>query len=135
MTIFLTIHVQETFAQTISYGYDAAGNRISRVITMPRSMAQKNKVEETNIQSEMLENLEIRLYPNPTDGILNVEVDRLPEGMQARFSIYNLSGKLLLDKNSPSGYETLDLTSQPAGTYILQITAGENKTEWKIIKK
>jgi len=136
IAIFLTLHAQEIFAQSaVSYRYDAAGNRVSRVITIERRlMSPENNEKEPKVYSDMLEDLEILIYPNPTDGIIKVEILKLPENQQARFCLYNLSGKLLIDTKSDSGYETFDLTEQLAGTYILQIIVGENKTEWKIIK-
>jgi len=122
--------------QTVSYGYDAAGNRINRVIDLsPLRSAEVDTQEEPQVFSEVLKGLEIRIYPNPTDGILKVEVMGLSEGKEARFSLYALSGVLIVDKRSASGVETLDLTGQSAGTYVLRIAAGEEKSEWKVIKK
>ena len=132
-TIFLqTLHSQDR----ISYGYDSAGNRISRIIVISGlRAAEENQEEALKVYSEVLQNLEIRIYPNPTEGMLYIEMSGLPEDKGVQFSLYNLSGKLLINKNSSLGNETFDLTGQPQGTYILRIIAGENKSEWKIIKK
>ncbi len=121
---------------TVSFGYDAAGNRINRVIVLNqlRSAQEEETVEEI-FYSEVLKDLEIRIYPNPTEGLLKVDIQNLPEQQTADIFLYNLSGKLLITKKGVSESTDIDLTGHPAGTYLMKIIAGEQHTEWKIIKK
>ncbi|MDR0506375.1 MAG: T9SS type A sorting domain-containing protein [Dysgonamonadaceae bacterium] len=120
----------------VSFGYDAAGNRISRTIVI----TQQNQVsappqEETDIYSEMLTHIEIRIYPNPTEGLLKVEINNLPENETAIIALYNLSGQAIVVRRGVSGYSEIDISSQPQGAYVMKIAAGEEHTEWKIIKR
>ncbi len=121
----------------VSYGYDAAGNRISRTITMPalRSAPAPQPEEPAAVYSEMLSDIEVRIYPNPTDGLLKVEMRNLPEGQTAGIWIYSISGKQISAQREITGFAEMDISSHPPGTYLMKIVAGEYQTEWKIIKQ
>jgi len=126
---------------TVNYGYDAAGNRTFRTITLqPKpAPAPKDKEEEQQpsevVYSEALSDIELKIYPNPTDGLLKVEIHNLPEGQTVDIMLYNLSGKLIKSFKGLNKFATIDLSAQPQGTYLMKIRAGEYQTEWKIIKK
>jgi hypothetical protein len=119
----------------ITFGYDKAGNRVSRVISMLKSDAAEEMEAPTAIYSEVLEELEIKIYPNPTDGILFIELLNLPDNVLADMALYGLSGSLLDRKRDVNFSTEFNITNQPAGIYILRIIAGDKQTEWKIIKK
>jgi hypothetical protein len=121
----------------VSYGYDAAGNRISRTIVMPsaKSAPAPDKEEQPAVHSEMLSDIQLKIYPNPTEGLLKVEIRNLPEGQKANIWLYDLSGRLISSFKDVSDYASINISGQPAGVYLLKIAAGEYRTEWKIIKK
>ncbi len=68
-------------------------------------------------------------YPNPTSGILKIE--GLREDQENRISIYTVDGILIKTITSNSATEVIDLSSQPYGTYLLNI----NSESFKIVKK
>ncbi len=136
LIFLLSVSTEISKAQTVTFGYDAAGNRISRVIDLNSlRSAQGNETLEEIVYSEVLKNLEIRIYPNPTEGLLKVDILNLPEQQTADIYLYNLSGKLLITRKGVSGLTDIDLGTYLAGTYLMKIIAGEQQTEWKIIKK
>lgn len=59
------------------------------------------------------------LYPNPTSGTLYI--DALEDEQHYTISIYNLTGKLLLQQNSSSKNSILNLGHLPTGFYIALI--------------
>lgn len=61
----------------------------------------------------------VRIYPNPTDGIVNVDNTEL-QG-EVKTSIYNLQGKLILTEESEAGTQVYDLSRYPAGLYLVEI--------------
>ena len=117
--------------QNVSYAYDAAGNRVKREIVL-QTMAAEEFTNES--YSEMLNDRDIRIYPNPTEGQLTVEITG--DGA-CRFDIYNISGQQVLTTNSGPGRVALDISSQPKGLYILRVTTenGGDSSTWKIVKK
>ena len=133
---------------TISYGYDLAGNRISRTIKMPglksapapqpQAVVEDEEAEEEQppvVYSEMLSDIEIKIYPNPTDGFLKVEIRNLPEGQTADIRLFDMSGRSISAYREIRDFVEVDISGQPTGTYLMRIVAGEYRTEWKIIKK
>ncbi len=71
---------------------------------------------------------EVAIYPNPTNGILNLE--HLPK--EGHVTLYNLSGKLLLHQSFKEDNAQLDLSSLPKGVYLLEL---QNGSEERIFRK
>ena len=134
LIIFMSICPLLYSQNSISYGYDLAGNRISRTIKMPGLKSATQEEQTSAVYSEKLSDIELRIYPNPTDGLLKVEIHNLQGGQKADILLYNLSGKLISSHRGISDFVTVDISDQPAGTYLMKIIAGTYQTEWKIIK-
>ncbi|MBK7214058.1 MAG: T9SS type A sorting domain-containing protein [Bacteroidales bacterium] len=70
----------------------------------------------TSLEDDIL-NKNISIYPNPTTGLVNIEV---PAGMENySLHILNLQGKILL--NEPLKKQTTDLSNLESGIYVLQL--------------
>ena len=71
-----------------------------------------------------LEDLEIRLYPNPNNGRFVIESDRF-EGKDAVLEIFNEKGQLIWNReiNDEMGilHESVDLGNSPDGWYLLRV--------------
>jgi len=135
---FIAVCMQALYSQNaVSYGYDASGNRISRVITLPPSKApQAEPASEEKVYSEVLKDFTVNIYPNPTKGELTVEIGQLPEGETASIWLYSLQGKIIMQKKGlRDGFEHLNIGNQPAGIYLMKIATKDSSTEWKIIKE
>ncbi|MDL2323155.1 T9SS type A sorting domain-containing protein [Bacteroidales bacterium OttesenSCG-928-A17] len=126
------------FSQTtVRFTYDKAGNRTSRVIDMSQ-LRSSDSIEETEEEPVIFEDriaeTSIKIYPNPTEGMLKIEIYNLPAEEKANIHLYDLSGNRILSKESDSVTD-IDITRQPAGVYVMVIVLGDKRTEWKIIKK
>ena len=130
--LFPTLQSQDK----VTYRYDAAGNRISRTISIsPRSTAvEEDEEEQLDVYSEIFSDITLKIYPNPTTGLLKVEIYNLPEYQMATIWLYSMSGQLITNINNVSNNADIDISGQPAGVYVMRIIAGEFQTEWKIIK-
>ena len=121
------------FAQTLSYSYDAMGNRVTREIVLKRNAAAKK--DTTTFFSDMLDERPIRIYPNPTKGQLKVNIP-IQEGQETPvLKIYSSSGQLIHSEKATSETTTLDISSHPNGLYLLHVIIGKEESTWKIIKK
>jgi hypothetical protein len=75
---------------------------------------------------------EISVYPNPTQGEVNIN------GLKAgnRIRVINMTGALLLDRVTGSSLEVISLRNQPSGMYFITVTDAENVIgQYKVIRK
>jgi len=117
----------------VVYSYDLAGNRIKREIVM--QVQVKSTVVEEKVYTERLAEASLHIYPNPTEGLLKIELKNVPFDQKATFMLYDMTGQLILKKVNVSVSEEINISDKPSGTYILKISSGEIQSEWKIIKK
>ncbi len=76
---------------------------------------------------------EVTLYPNPTDGIINLI---LPQSATYDLLIYDVMGRLIISKtivNEGEFAHSLDLSGQKNGIYFIEIRQGNTTTSKKII--
>ena len=94
-------------------------------------------IQESSINEESKFD-DMVVYPNPTSSECNVMFDLSKNG-NVNIGIYNLSGRLMLNKkfeNKVSGGQNIELNveSLPRGTYIIQMTSGNQKLTKKLLK-
>jgi len=73
---------------------------------------------------------DVRIYPNPTDG--RIRISGLPQG-QWRVSVYDISGKLLLQTDYRPGL-TPDLSAFKPGIYLLTVDNGRVRRTFKVVR-
>ena len=71
----------------------------------------------TSIPSATADQLEVKVYPNPTIGILNIESES-----EVQLFLYDHSGKLKIKTSQPLGSGQIDLSDFPAGIYVLEVS-------------
>jgi hypothetical protein len=123
--------------QTYYYGYDSTGNRTSRSITLANTLKSATTgidKEEMKIE-EKIDNLEITIYPNPTNSQITIDIQGLDEEQPSIISLYDFSGRLLKNIKDIQESNIVELSELPNATYILKIIIGDKKSEWKIIKQ
>ena len=123
-------------AQRIKYTYDSAGNRLSRqkeIVVQTRGALSDE--EEPSVYEEELSETKVTIYPNPTKGVLKVDISGVEKFENAQISLYDLTGKLLQQWAGISQSNTIDLSERTPGMYIMQIVYNGNASSWKIIKE
>lgn len=69
------------------------------------------------------------VFPNPSDGRISLDIINESQNFKARVEVYNISGEQVYRKvmNIPSGKSTstFDFQDLPAGSYIINLNAGE----------
>lgn len=71
-----------------------------------------------------------KVFPNPTSGIVKLHFN---SSTDKSVKVYNATGDLVSIRNLAEDNQ-IDLSAQPAGIYLVQITAGQEKFEQRIIK-
>ena len=102
LTLMLTcIYIGAKAQQSLSYAYDAAGNRISRTIILETraSMAMEEKKDSVFFE-EMLAEKQLKIYPNPVEQQLNIAVDEYSSSLDGFFdkNYINFSTNILFSE-------------------------------------
>ena len=84
-------------------------------------------VVPVNVEENNANNMSI--YPNPTDGILNIEVESM-----TRITIFNTMGQVVYDNEVVSDKETIDMTQYNEGMYLLRITTENGMMTEKVVR-
>lgn len=120
---------------TIAFAYDAAGNRIQRYIEIPAERSVSQPEENIPPVTDTALGNTITIYPNPTKGLLKVDIENFKEEQQGSIVIYDMKGQAIVSHKKVFAANELDITNTSAGNYILRITLDKKTTEWKIIKQ
>lgn len=124
------------YSQTVNFGYDDAGNRITRSISL-KSTSQGDSIyhqEQPEIKDQIGEQ-QISIYPNPVQSEITVKIPELEEGEYADISLYGQGGQLLY-RNEKAGYNNIiNFSEFPAGIYFMTITIREKSIQWKVVKE
>jgi uncharacterized repeat protein (TIGR01451 family) len=73
---------------------------------------------------------DVLVYPNPSNGLITVEFDKLTK---VDLALYNLNGQLVYSQNNISTEKYQFEVNEPAGIYILEISASEGKQYYKVV--
>lgn len=136
LLVFFTAFTLQAMSQDmVSYAYDQAGNRISRrIVPLNSSPAHVKKNEQPAPVEDQLGERKITIYPNPTKGLLAVDITGGDDKDELRIILYNADGKQLQNKKVEQGTTPINISAYPAAYYILRVMAGEKVKEFKIIK-
>ncbi len=132
---------------TVSFGYDACGNRTSRTLQFSKAdegrgggSGDTSDIPDAAGQweamlSDSFAGMEAMLFPNPTEGgfFLTLGGGKLPAGATA--VLCAVDGTVLEERTLGSATEEFDLSRRPAGIYLLRLTSGDETRVWKVIKR
>jgi len=83
-------------------------------------------------QVEMVTSADIKVFPNPGNGQINISIEDDPGIDHLRIGIYNLTGSCVLNKEfSAETRVSLDISGNPSGLYLIVINKGQ---EYETIK-
>jgi hypothetical protein len=136
-SLFFQAHCQE-----VVFSYDNAGNRtLQKVIYLDESFLKADSLDNVTLKEiieqptefkTILQNAEIKIYPNPTAGQIYVSVNRLQKN--AKIEIKTPTGAQIFQGQLDKEITTIDLSHHPKGVYYLELSYGINMEVWKIIK-
>lgn len=75
----------------------------------------------------------IKLYPNPTSNVLNIENGT--NQTISNVSIYSISGALIKETNSTNSIESISVSDLQSGIYFVKIQINDEVKNFKFIKK
>lgn len=75
-------------------------------------------------------NEQFSIWPNPTSEVLNLE---LQQQVMTELRVYDMAGKLMLQKQTTQQQEAIDVSALENGLYLLTVLQGEMKTTVKVM--
>lgn len=81
---------------------------------------------------EELKESGILIYPNPTNGVVNV---RFSDNKSQKLTISDATGRVIFEKEQLQASETIDLSSSESGIYFVTLQTDEKSVTSKIILK
>lgn len=90
----------------------------------------KEDIAASSVAVENNEAIRFSVYPNPTDGMLNVE---LAEGGQFSLFVYNTNGLQLMRREGLVDNARVDLSGLAHGMYIVEIRTAEGVVRTKVV--
>ncbi|MDD4225275.1 MAG: T9SS type A sorting domain-containing protein [Mariniphaga sp.] len=96
------------------------------ILTNPLGTSDKNNGMETALN----------IYPNPSDGLIHVHYNH-PSSGNLWVTVFTASGKQILkkqfEKSDPRFFGQLDLSSQPKGIYLVQLSFDDQTLMKKVV--
>lgn len=124
---------QET---TVHITYDDCGNRVLRHLDIEKIEENGKAVEAgglLEVASDYIGGLEVFLYPNPTGG--NVTVKLSDDNDSPLDAVLTTVTGVIVEYYRFDGLQhEFDLSSQPAGVYLLRLVLYNETRTWKIVK-
>lgn len=130
-----------SYSQTINYNYDNAGNRVSKKIIVLKSALISNPEIGKDEKKEVLKditfnNQEVKIYPNPTAGIVEIEIPENSDNPEIiQIIVMDINGRKIFDKRQEPTRTSIDLSNCPNGIYFLNLKKGQVISQWKIVKQ
>lgn len=119
-------------AQVVVFDYDNAGNRIKREISSPVNAAPGRS---NMAPSKMIESDFVTIGPNPTTGIVRVEISNFEPGDKGLLHVFTTSGQLIAKIDILSSVTEINIGSHAAGIYVFVVETDKVNARSMIIKK
>ena len=132
--LLLFFRLNNLNADDIQYSYDASGNRIRGLREILMREDYNSEKDQRQIQDN-LANHHITIYPNPTDGMLQVEIAAIEKISDSSVIIYDTTGNQIYYQDQLENINEINLSVCPDGFYMLIIRIDDQSSIWKIIKK
>ncbi len=134
-----TANIAGTFSYTPDFGtfMSVGNNQELNVEFLPEDDANYNDIIATVYINVLLyvgtpefTNPDIAIYPNPTTGIVNLDLEEVEV---KNIRVTDITGKLIFEKSVVLPNETLDLSMNPAGVYFVTIQTNDKVYTSKIV--
>ncbi|RZJ32888.1 MAG: T9SS type A sorting domain-containing protein, partial [Flavobacterium sp.] len=72
-----------------------------------------------------------RIYPNPVNDVLNIEYT----GVLTKVELFNIAGQKLYSASANAGATQIDMSSLPAGIYLVKAASDNLSQTFKVVRK
>lgn len=137
----VVLNIGNPSCNNIKFCYDESGNRIVRYRQLCSSPWIGNSGGSGTMMTKAIQDTQGRLamleattiYPNPTEGITNIEFNEEIEN--AKVEVFDMSGRSISSHVFTGKKTRVDLSQQAAGTYYIVISRNKQKVAKPVIKE
>lgn len=127
LLLCLVCSIDASAQKCINLKYDRCGNRTSLIIDdcgYEYGGAEDARTAVSDMYGDKEGENDILIYPNPNKGVFRIEIE--DECLADRYivQIYNNNGIMLRTECCNGDYD-VDISDNPAGTYLLRIIKGD----------
>ena len=127
--VLMSISYNGMAQHSISYSYDAAGNRTGRSITITpvkgRNVTEIEEIHDTP-------SARVHVTADSNSGIVKVEIVNYIDSDICHITLYDTAGTFLTDIPEAEPVTLIDISDKPSGIYILQAVLNGRSDTWKI---
>ena len=125
--LLLRLYEGSFYKPTNLYSQDKDANAQSMMLVSKSSLGIASSafdlVDQTN---------HIRLYPNPTQDVINIESERPFSG---QINVFDINGRSLLQKNIDGlEFMSIDILSYLSGIYFVKLSNNEKAVTYRVVK-
>lgn len=88
-----------------------------------------------SLAKEENESYSVAVYPNPSDGLLEIAVYQKNDHSKLDLSVMDLNGKIIQENNLSEGVNYMDFSHLDAGIYVLNISDNNNSETFRVVIK
>jgi len=125
------------FFSSTNHAYDTVGTYMVVLTSCKNNCCDSDTgyvyVMDFSSVSENLKNNWVKIYPNPTEDLIYVQL--LQGTFDSRIKMYDNNGRLILEKNSKDKITSLDISNFSRGIYIIEINCYDTILRYKVVKK
>lgn len=134
----ILISVQFVFSQAlpgqcyyIGYTYDCNGERKQQSIVVTSC---GNATREKYIDTTKSTPINIKVYPNPAQNILTVELGQSVSSVESIVYLYDLQGRVINSQKTNLNILQIDVSELNSGTYYLNVIQGKKHEGFTVMK-
>lgn len=132
LTLLLLFLSLSCSAAYILFYYDNAGNMIKR---SPDGVKKAPGNDGTDKGIGQLAADAVKVYPNPTDGPVTIEIMMPMASYEGQIEVFSISGQFVLREKVREPKTCIDLSNAASGLYVINLIVDEKESLIKILKK
>ena len=124
----------------LTYGYDAAGNRVTRLRVACGFSSKMDETDSSNYQPSehgqqdtLFSEIEVSVFPNPTSGKFMLDFTQYLEFIQV--IVVSNTGQVMLDQKTAGQQIPIDISNLSAGLYYIKLYTTKKEFAKIVVKK
>ncbi|MBL0913852.1 MAG: T9SS type A sorting domain-containing protein, partial [Bacteroidia bacterium] len=103
--------------------------------TVPEETEELQDPEARMVPAGNESSAELRIYPNPVSGMLNIQLPAASEPGRTEVQLFTFDGRQLFASGYSASFINLDMNAYPRGIYILRISSAAGVTSHRIVRE